>query len=1141
MHESSSKYSGDALEKLSRSFLWLNTTQFLGALNDNLLKLFIVFFLIGLKGAAEAGAISAIAGAIFVLPFLLFSASAGVLADRVGKRGITVSVKLIEVIVTALAAVAFLMKSEYALYAVLFLMATHSALFAPSKYGIVPEIVKQEQLSRANSLLESFTYFAIILGSSLAPLLAQSVSYHYGIAALFCVAIAFGGLISSRNIEATPSACSSKKFSPFFADEIWETLKSVRRDGYLLLAVIGSAYFMFVGAFTQINLIPYGMQVLHLAQEKSGYLFFVGAIAIGLGSLLSGKVSGRNVEFGVVPIGAAGITLSMVSLGLIPPALYFIVSSIFVLGVGAGLFIVPLQSFIQMRSPREKLGEILAASSFLSWTGVLIAAGMTYLFNLSGMSARHGFMVIGIVTLALTVITVLVLPDFLVRFMALIPTRLIYRIKVIGGRNVPMEGPALLVANHVTWADALLLMSTQQRRIRFVMDRGIYNNRVLNPLFRLMGVIPVSSSDSQKEMFTFIRETRKALNDGYMLCIFAEGAVTRNGMMQEFKPGVELIARGGKCPIIPVYIGGAWGSILSYAHGRLLAKLPNKLPYPITVLFGKPMQATSTAAEIRHAVIELSADYFESKKTSCISLGEAYITSARRNWKCHAVSDTSGKKLTYGETLTGSLALSERIKKDTLDQKYVGIMLPASVGGAISNLAVTLLGKVPVNLNYTTSAVSVQSSIEKCGIKYIITSKALKEKLRGLPAFEGEVYLEDLVKEISPISKISAWAKARFMPRRKLIPEQIGADDLATVIFSSGSTGEPKGIMLTHYNIQSNIEGLKMVLGVTPNDNICAALPFFHSLGFTGTLWLPLLSGFSAAYHSNPMDGAKIAEVVRTKRSTLLLATPTFLTLYTRAAKPGDFASLRLVVAGAEKLKEKVARNFHEKFGIRPLEGYGATELSPVVALSLPDTEIDKVFQKGFKEGSVGHPLPGVAVEIIDQETRTPLPIGEHGLVKVKGPNVMKGYLNQPDMTAETINDGWYFTGDIGWLDNDGFLYITDRLSRFSKIGGEMVPHGTVEDELQDGLGQSARLVAVTSVPDDVKGERLVVLYQKGACEPETLRRIMAESLLPNLWKPCRDCYIEVDSIPVLGSGKLDIQTLRRQAIKAVAISSQIL
>lgn len=1137
MHKNGGQVSGASQGKLSLSFIWLNMTQFLGAMNDNILKLFIVFFLIGLKGSAAT--ISAMAGAIFVLPFLLFSATAGILADRYSKRNMAVLVKIAEVGVTTLAVCAFFIKSEYALYMVLFLMATHSALFAPSKYGMVPEIVDKDQLSRANGILESFTYLAIILGSALAPILAQAMSYHYAGAAIFCVAVSLGGFFASRNIITTPAASPGKQFSFNFTGEIWKTLKLVKRDGYLLLAVLGAAYFMFIGAFIQINFIPYGMEVLHLTQEKSGYLFFVGALAIGVGSLLSGKLSGRNVEFGVVPLGASGITLSMMSLGLVSANLYFIVPLIFVLGVSAGLYIVPLQSFIQMRSPRANLGEILAASNFLSWTGVLFAAATTYLFTVSGMSTRQGFMVIAGLTLILTIVTIVVLPDFLVRFIALVLTRLVYRIKVIGDRNIPIEGPALLVSNHVTWVDALLLMSTQQRRIRFVMDREIYSKRLLNPVFRLMGVIPVSSSDSRKKIFNFIKDARKAMDDGYMVCIFAEGAITRSGMMQEFKSGLELVARGGRYPIIPVYIGGAWGSIFSYAHGRLLATLPSKLPYPITILFGQPMPAESTAAEIRQSVIELSTDYFESKKSDSISLGEAFIKSARKNWRRHAISDTSGKNLTYAETLVGSMALSEKIKKETDGHGYIGIMLPPSAGGTIANLSVALLGKVPVNLNYTVSAASINSAIEQCGIKYIITSRIFKAKLKSLPTFDGEVYLEDLITGITPLTKLFAWFKARLMPRRMLTPRKVvSADSLATVIFSSGSTGEPKGIMLTHYNIQSNIEGLRMVLRVSLKDNICAALPLFHSLGFTATLWLPLLSGFSVAYHSNPLEGAKIAEVVRKHRSSILLATPTFLAMYTRTAQPADFEFLRLVVTGAEKLKQAVAKSFHEKFGIFPLEGYGATELSPVVALSLPDIEIDKVYQKGFREGSVGHPLPGVAIKIVAPETGLPMPFGESGLIKAKGPNVMKGYLNRPDLTDEVIKDGWYITGDIGRLDNEGFLYITDRLSRFSKIGGEMVPHGVIEDELLDGLEQPARVVAVTSIPDEARGERLVVLYQKGACKLETLRRVMEESPLPNLWKPGRDCYFEVDSIPLLGSGKLDLQSLRQLALKAVAISA---
>jgi len=465
---------------------------------------------------------------------------------------------------------------------------------------------------------------------------------------------------------------------------------------------------------------------------------------------------------------------------------------------------------------------------------------------------------------------------------------------------------------------------------------------------------------------------------------------------------------------------------------------------------------------------------------------------------------------------------------------HVGILLPPSVGGVLANLALMLLGKVPVNLNYTASEAGIRSAVEQCGITTVVTSRAFLEKLPALPRLEGMLFLEDILQMISSTDKLVALLKARLLPPRLLCGrERFSADSVATVIFSSGSTGEPKGVMLSHHNIMSNIEALRMVFRVSRADNVCSALPFFHSLGFTGTLWFPLVSGFSAAYHPNPMDGEKIAQLVREHRSTLLLATPTFLMAYLRRAKREDFATLRLVVTGAEKLKGKVADAFEERFGVRPMEGYGATELAPVITLSLPDVEVGGVRQYGAKEGSVGHPIPGVVIRVVDTETGVELKPGEPGLMLVKGPNVMLGYLGRPDKTAEAVRDGWYVTGDIGIMDDDGFIRITDRLSRFSKIGGEMVPHGVVEDELHNRLGQTG-VVAVTAVPDEKKGERLVVVYAREAADAETLQRHMAESPLPNLWKPGRDCYVPVESLPILGTGKLDLKGIKEIALAAV-------
>jgi acyl-[acyl-carrier-protein]-phospholipid O-acyltransferase/long-chain-fatty-acid--[acyl-carrier-protein] ligase len=1116
---------------LPTAFKRLNLAQACGALNDNMIKLLIVFYLVSQYGQERAATIAAIGSAAFVLPFLLFSALAGSLADRFPKRRIIVAVKSLEVGIALLAVAGLWLNSRPILYGVVFLLGSHSALFAPAKYGVVPELVEREQLSAANSLLEMASYMAIVLGTALAPLLLQLAGGRHGVALLTGLVVALTGLAIARTLPLTPAIASGQTldWSPLV---YWRTLHGLRHDGYLLLAVIGAAYFLFVAAFCQLNLLPYGMRYLGLSEAQSGYLFVAAAVGIGAGSLLAGRLSGRTVEFGVVPLGAAGLTIASFALHAVPPQLPLVLAFVVLFGISAGLFIVPLQAFIQLRSPAEHRGAVLAASSFLSWVGALLASGLLWLLSgPMGVSPGGAFTVLAATTLLLSLLTLIVLPDFLLRFLALAAMRFFYRLDIVGEQQVPADGPALLVANHVSWLDALLLIATQQRRIRFVMEREIYNTPLLKQLCNLMQVIPVSTKDGKKGLLEFIAMARQALDDGYLVCIFAEGEITRNGMLNRFKGGFERIVRGSDTPIIPVYIGGAWGSILSYAHGKLLSRFPSLLPYRVTVLFGEALKAGSSAHDVRRAVMELSCDWFAARKKRRKPLGELFAKTARENWRRIAMSDTGGRELTYGKALIGAVALARKLKPLTAGAEMVGVCLPPTVGGALVNIALTLNGTVPVNLNYTASADGIRSAMAQCGISTVITSLVFLEKLGTLPEFPGPLYVEELLAGLTAADKRRAFLLARFMPLRWFAhPPGFTADRLATVIFSSGSTGEPKGVMLTHHNILSNLEALRMVFRATRRDNICSALPFFHSLGFTGTLWLPLVSGFSAAYHTNPLDGETIARVVREKSSTLLIATPTFLMAYLRRAKAEDFRSLRLVITGAEKLKTKLADSFQERFGIRPMEGYGATELSPVISLSLPDIEIDGVRQTGSREGSVGLPVPGVVVKIVDAESGVNLPEGEAGLILVKGPNVMAGYLGKAEKTAEVVRDGWYVTGDIGRLDDMGFLHITDRLSRFSKIAGEMVPHGAVEDALHAGLGQTG-VVAVTGVPDEKRGEKLVVVYAREAGDAEKLHRLMSETDLPNLWKPGRDCYVAVDALPILGTGKLDLRGVKEAAL----------
>lgn len=1127
-----------ARSTIRHSFAWLNATQFFGALNDNVFKLLIIFFLIDRLGIDEKTTIG-LAAVVFVVPFLLFSHAAGILADRFSKQHIIFYAKCAELALMILGLAAIMLEIPHLLFILLFLMCTQSAFFGPSKYGIIPEIVHRDQLSKANSFLIGLTYLAIIIGTFL-PSLSLKALFNNSFTGLASVSIGIAliGLACSTRIEETaPMGRSEQRFTPLFFVEIFKTLFSLRKDRYLFLALPSVAYFLFLGAFLQQNLLLLGPQLLGWDTTTGGYLFPMAAVGIATGALVSGRLSGRHIEFGIVPIGAAGLTICCLLLGTASASAATIITIIFFTGISAGLFIVPLQAFIQQRSPRERLGEILACMNFLSFLGAALAALIFMLLTKAiGLTAQGCFIFNGLLTGALAVVALCVLPDFLVRFLILILTRIVYRIRTIGSGNIPLvDQPALLVCNHVTWSDALILSATQQRRIRFIMEKRIYRNRWLNPLFRLMRVIPISANDPPHELEASIRQARQALDDGALVCIFPEQWLTRNGNLQRFKEGIGHILKGSEHPIIPVYIGGGWGSVLSHYYGHLMTRLPRRR-CNITVVVGKPLPPDTPTHKIRQAVSELAKDYFDSKKNRKRSLAYQFIRSARRNFMRDAIADTTGKKLTFGKTLIASVLLGDEIKRLSADQNHIGILLPASVGGVLANLATTLAGKISVNLNFTASASAFTSSIRQCDIRTVITARTFVEKIgHKCPVPEDAVYIEDLLAGITHGARIRALLKVLFLPTKVLArTRHVAPDDIATILFSSGSTGEPKGIMLSHHNLLSNFEGFSMILRLRKTDRLCAVLPLFHSFGYTATFWTPLLSGFPAFYHPNPIEGAVIAEMVRENRLTLLFGTPTFLLTYMPKAREADFATLRFVVAGAEKLKKKLADHFEERYGVRPMEGYGATELSPVTAVNLAHADVDGVKQVGWKVDSVGHPIPGVTAKVVHPDSGEELDENQEGLLLVKGPNVMQRYLENPEKTAEVLKDGWYVTGDIARIDPDGFIFLLDRLTRYSKIGGEMVPHLAVEEVLLKGLDATGQVVYVTAAPDEKRGEQLVVLYTAEAGEASRLHNIIKQSTLPNLWHPRRDNYFLIDEMPALGSGKLDIKQLKNIAMERV-------
>ena len=689
------------------------------------------------------------------------------------------------------------------------------------------------------------------------------------------------------------------------------------------------------------------------------------------------------------------------------------------------------------------------------------------------------------------------LPNFFLRVLLLPLAHGLYSIRVVGRENVPLEGPVLLVSNHVSFIDAMLIAMANRRLTRFLMLRAYYDLPVAGWFFRATGCIPVSSGDGPKALAESFRRARAYMLSGQAVCIFAEGEISRHGQMQRFKKGFERMVEGSDAPVVPVHLDEVWGSLFSFSEGRLLFKRPRRLPYRVTVSFGAPLPATATAFEVRQAILALGASAFRHRLADAPPLPLAFARTAKRRPFAPCLADSTGASLNALSALTGAHLLGRVLEPLVGEGERVAVMLPPSVGGALANVALALRGKVLINLNYTASKDIIDACLAKAEAATVVTSRLFVEKLGWKPSGRM-VYIEDAAPAIGSVSKTLTAAlfllTPSFILERTAFSKARGPlERLATIMFTSGSTGAPKGVMLTHANVLANLEAVAQVISIGPEDRMLGVLPFFHSFGFTATLWLPLRLGMGAVYHFNPLDARTIGRLVSQTRATALLGTPTFLLAYLRRVEAEEFKTLRYVVVGAEKLREDVAKAFIEKYGVIPLEGYGATALSPIAALNIPDIAWPGIKQTGPKLGTVGLPLPGVFMKVVDPQTGRELGADQPGLLLVKGPNVMKGYLGDEAGTREVIKDGYYVTGDIAKIDEDGFVTLTDRLSCFSKVGGEMVAHIKIEESLQDALG--ARLKRRKDGAVEVREQVQDVLDADGETD-EAVGKARLEALL---------------------------------------------
>ena len=1118
-------------------FWSLIATQFQTAFNDNALKFLVIYMLVAMAfSKTTQNVLVGVVGAMFALPFILFSMAGGFLADRFSKRSATIGTKSLEFGVMGFAIAALALHNLTMECASVFLISSEAALFGPSKYGLLPELLPEKKLSWGNGIIELGTFVASIAGTMAAGFLAVHYRGHEAIAGFLLLACTCVGFFTSLGISQVLAADPAKKFRMNPLGDLWAQLQIIRRDRVLGWAVLGNTYLFFLAALLQLTIVLYGQYVLHVNAAQVSYLQGAVMLGIGMGSLAAGYLSGGKIEYGLIPLGAMGMTVFSAFLYHPQQTMLSSLIHLSLLGFFGGFFAVPVGALIQHRPKPEDKGGVIAAANLFSFVGIGLASVAYGLFSAVFRQSPSGIFLDGaLMTLFATFYCVFLLPDSLLRLVLWMLTHSLYRIRVEGRDNIPETGGALFVANHMSLVDACLLIASTDRPIRFLLFKGIYDLPYIRPFAKMLRVIPISAELRPREMLHSLREATHAIRSGEVVCIFAEGQITRIGQLLPFRRGMERIMKGLDAPIVPVNLDGVWGSIFSYERGRFLWKIPRSIPYPVTVSFGAPRPSTSTAFEVRRAVQNLQSEAYEQHKKRLRTLPRSLIKTAHGHPLRFAIGDKRRPRMTWGAALLASILLARRLQKVWAGQEMVGILLPPSVPGALVNFAAMLSGKIPVNLNYTASNETLVSCAAQCQLETVITTKLLLEKI-PLQVPGRTVFLEEAAASPSGPEKLMAlllwFLPASWLERKLSRGTTRQLDDLATIIFSSGSTGEPKGVMLTHYNVASNIEQVGQTFMLDRHDCLLGVLPFFHSFGFTVTLWMPAVLGVGVAYHPSPLDLSAISEIARDYRVTFLLATPTFLQAYLRRCSPEDFGSLQYAVVGAEKLPERLALAFEDRFGIRPLEGYGATECSPVVAVNTKDFRAPGFRQVGAKRGRIGHPLPGISVRIVDPDTRQPVPVGTPGLLLVRGPNVMKGYLGKPEKTKEALQDGWYVTGDIASEDEDGFLTITDRLSRFSKIGGEMVPHIKIEEKLQELAGQTEQAFVVTGVPDGKKGERLVVLH---TLEPDQLKSVLErlpQAGLPNLWTPRPNQFFHVEELPQLGTGKLDLRRVRDLALQ---------
>jgi acyl-[acyl-carrier-protein]-phospholipid O-acyltransferase/long-chain-fatty-acid--[acyl-carrier-protein] ligase len=1123
-----------------RRFGPLFAVQFLGAFNDNLLKFALLFLAnFGLYAAdpARAEMLATVATGLFILPYFLFSALAGQLADARDKATLVRCVKAAEIGIMALALAGFWQESVPMLLASLFLMGVHSTIFGPVKYSMLPQHLREGEIMGGTGLIEAGTFLAILGGQLLGGVIPPWE------AGLVATGLAVLGFLFSLLIPAAPATAPGLRIDPNIARSTWQILSAARRGRGVWLSILGISWFFAVGAVLLAEFAPLVGNVLQARQEVATLFLLVFSISVALGSVLVNKLLAGQVSARYVPASALALSAFMIDLWLSTSAYvpavrgatigqflasdgsWRILMDLAGIAFAGGMFIVPLYAILQTHSPAGERSRTIAANNIVN-AAVSVAMVLALMALLAaGVSIPAIVAILGFSTLAVALISCWLLPETLIKSLARLVLRLLYRVEVSGAENMPQPGErAVVVVNHVSFLDGLLLAAFLPGKPTFAIHSGIAKAWWVRPFLGLFDAFPVDPANpmSAKAMV-------RAVKEGRTLVIFPEGRITVTGALMKVFDGPGMVADKSDAPIVPVRIDGAQFSPFSRLRGKVrLRSFPKirltVLPPRRFAIEGAMSARARRAIAGRRLYDEMSEMIFATSDTSGTLFSGLLDARKIHGRRTKVLEDIKRQPIGYGRLVAGSFALGRALAAKTARKEAVGVLLPNVSAVAVTFFGLQAYGRVPAMLNYTAGLASLTAAWTAAQVRTIVTARAFVEQAKlgaTVAALEAQgiaiVWLEDLSAGIGTGAKLRAATTSAFFARAVHKRFKVSPDEAGVILFTSGSEGLPKGVVLTHRNLLANCRQLAARIDFNGADVVLNALPVFHSFGLTGGTLLPLLNGVKTLLYQSPLHYRIVPALAYDANATILFGTDTFLSGYARMAHAYDFYSLRYIFAGAERVRDETRAAYADKFGLRILEGYGATEAGPVIAVNTP---------MHFRAGTVGRLLPGIEARL------EPVPgIVSGKRLAIRGPNIMAGYFKaDAPGVLQPPADGWHDTGDIVSFDGDGFLSIRGRAKRFAKVGGEMVSLPAVESYAA-ALWPGADHAVVTR-PDARKGEQLVLFTTCPDASPGALQAWARANGATELMIP-RDIRT-VEALPVLGTGKLDYVTMSALAAEPV-------